>query len=76
MLYRRLWVQLYPALEIQHREERERVLEEAVRFAFANCEAKEVETITEGQHNRLVGLLWEKLEPSILNQLTGRHRRD
>ncbi|MGM0784022.1 MAG: hypothetical protein ACQEUM_07905 [Pseudomonadota bacterium] len=65
-----------PTLEVQHKEERERVLEEAVRYAFANCGAKEGETITEEQHNRLVGLLWEKLEPWVLSQLTGRHRRD
>lgn len=65
-----------PALEIQHKEERERVLEEAMRYAFANCGTKEGETITEEQHNRLVGLLWEKLEPWVLNQLVGRHRRD
>lgn len=65
-----------PALEIQHKEEKERVLEEAVRYAFANSGAKEGETITEEQHNRLVGLLWEKLEPWVLNQLIGRHRRD
>jgi len=65
-----------PALEIQHKEERERVLEEAVRYAFANCGAKEGETITEEQHNRLVGLLWEKLEPWVLSQLIGRQRRD
>ncbi len=65
-----------PTLEIQHEKERERVLEEAVGYAFANCGSKEGETITEEQHNRLVGLLWEKLEPWVLNQLTGRHRRD
>ncbi|MCW4153254.1 HNH endonuclease [Halomonas sp. 18H] len=65
-----------PALESQHKEERERVLEEAVQYAFANCGAKEGETITDEQHNRLVGLLWEKLEPWVLNQLTGRHRHD
>lgn len=64
------------ALEIQHKEERERVLEEAVRYAFANCGAKEGETITEEQHNRLVSLLWEKLEPWVLSQLIGRQRQD
>jgi hypothetical protein len=64
------------ALEVQHKEERERVLEQAVRYAFANCGAKEGETITEEQHNRLLGLLWEKLEPWVLNQLIGRHRID
>lgn len=60
-----------PTLEIQYKEERERVLDEAVRYAFTNCGAKEGETITEEQCNRLVGLLWEKLEPWVLNQLIG-----
>jgi len=65
-----------PALEIQHIEERERVLDEAVRYAFANSGAEEGENITKEQHDRLMGLLWEKLEPWVLNQLIGRHRRD
>ena len=65
-----------PTLEIQYKEERERVLEEAVRYAFTNCGAKEGETITEEQRKRLVGLLWEKLEPWVLSQLIGRQRRD
>ncbi|MCZ0926114.1 HNH endonuclease [Halomonas janggokensis] len=63
-----------PTLEIQYKEERERVLEEAVRFAFANCGAKEGEIITEEQYDRLVGLLWEKLEPWVLNQLIDEQR--
>lgn len=65
-----------PALETQYKEERERVLEEAVRYAFADCGAKEGETLTDEQHNRLAGLLWDKLEPWILNQLVGQRRRD
>lgn len=58
-----------PTLEKQHTEERDRVLNEAVRYAFANCGAKEGEMITEEQHSRLMGLLWEKLEPWILSQI-------
>lgn len=57
-----------PTLEKQHTEERDRVLNEAVRYAFANCGAKEGEMITEEQHSRLMGLLWEKLEPWLLSQ--------
>lgn len=65
-----------PTLEIQHREEKERVLEAAVRYAFANCGAKEGEAITEEQRNRLVGLLWEKLEPWVKSQLISAKKRD
>ncbi|NNC23542.1 HNH endonuclease [Salinisphaera sp. USBA-960] len=65
-----------PTLEIQYKEERERVIEEAVRYALTNCGAKEGETTTEEQSNRLVGLLWEKLEPWVSSQLIGRQRRD
>tara|TARA_R110002094_G_scaffold144418_1_gene134130 strand:+ start:196 stop:1215 length:1020 start_codon:yes stop_codon:yes gene_type:complete len=65
-----------PTLEIQHKEERKRVIEEAVRYAFANCGAKAGEAITEEQHNRLVGLLWEKLEPWAVNQLVSGQKRD
>lgn len=56
-------------LEKQHVEERDRVLNEAVQYAFANCGAEEGEMITEEQHSRLTGLLWEKLEPWVLSQV-------
>ncbi len=58
-----------PTLERQHKEEKDRVLNEAVRYAFFHCGAKEGEVITEEQHKRLMELMWEKLEPWILNQI-------
>ncbi|MGP5211574.1 HNH endonuclease [Psychrobacter alimentarius] len=58
-----------PTLDKQHTEERDRVLNEAVRYAFSHCGAKEGEMITEEQHSRLMGLLWEKLEPWVLSQI-------
>lgn len=65
-----------PALETHHKKEKERVIEEAVRYALTNCGAKEGELITEEQHHRLRGLLWEKLEPWLVNQLMRTHKRD
>ncbi len=57
-----------PTLEAQHEEERKRVSEEAVRYAFANCGAKEGEELNEEHLKRLESLLYEKLEPWILHQ--------
>ncbi|WP_006749050.1 HNH endonuclease [Thioalkalivibrio paradoxus] len=65
-----------PTLEKQHKEERGRVLDEAVRYAFSNCGSKEGEVIAEEQHNRLMGLLREKLEPWVLNQIISMRKHD
>lgn len=65
-----------PTLELQHKEERERVLGEAVHFAFANCGAKEGDVITEEQSHRLMGILWERLEPWVLNQIISTRKHD
>jgi len=65
-----------PTLEKQHKEERERVLGEAVRQAFSNCGAKEGEVLTEEQYNRLMGLIWERLEPWVLSQIISARKHD
>jgi hypothetical protein len=63
-----------PTLENQHEEEKERVLNEAVQYAFDNCGAIEGEELTEEQRKRWVSLLWEKMEPWIVHQIAGRQR--
>lgn len=65
-----------PTLKAQQEEEQNRVLQEAVKYAFENCGADEGDPITETQRNLLVGLLLEKLEPWIINQLSGRNKLD
>ncbi|SFD97091.1 hypothetical protein SAMN05660831_02708, partial [Thiohalospira halophila DSM 15071] len=65
-----------PTLEMQHKKERERVIDEAVRYAFSNCGAEEGEAITEEQHNRFMGFLWEKLEPWVLSQVISTRKHD
>lgn len=61
-----------PTLKKQHEEERDRVLNKAVQYAFSHCGAKEGEMITEEQRNRLTGLLWEELEPWVLSQIVSK----
>lgn len=61
-----------PTLKKQHEEERDRVLNKAVQYAFSHCGAKEGEMITEEQRNRLTGFLWEELEPWVLSQIVSK----
>ena len=58
-----------PALKTASEKEQNRVLENAVKFAFENCGAKYGEAISEEQHKKLVGLLLERLQPWLVSQI-------
>ena len=49
--------------------EKDRVIHEAVQYAFANCGAKKDEILTTEQMNRLSGLVIEKMMPFIMRNL-------
>lgn len=49
--------------------EKERVITDAVGYAFRNCGASEGSALTEDQLNRLSGLIWERMEPFILSRI-------
>lgn len=51
-------------------KEKDRVLENAVQYAFQNCGAKEGEQLTEEHMKKVSSLVYEKLEPFLLHQLT------
>lgn len=57
-------------LKASFEKEKERVLSEAVSYAFENCGAKKGEMLTPEHRNKLTGLIMEKLEPFILHQFT------
>lgn len=56
-------------------KEKDRVLNEAVMYAFENCGAKEGEMLMPEHVNKLTGLMMEKLEPFILHQFTQSRKR-
>tara|TARA_Y100001936_G_scaffold71426_1_gene70555 strand:- start:885 stop:2045 length:1161 start_codon:yes stop_codon:yes gene_type:complete len=66
---------IHPAMVAQHELEKERVISEAVAYAFANSGAKEGDQLTDEQLNRLIGLLWEKIQPMLLRQISTNHHR-
>lgn len=51
-------------------KEKGRVLNNAVKYAFENCGAKEGELLMPEHTNKLTGLIMEKLEPFILHQFS------
>ena len=51
-------------------KEKDRVLNNAVKYAFENCGAKEGEMLMPEHANKLTGLMMEKLEPFILHQFS------
>jgi hypothetical protein len=58
---------LGPAMERKNARERDRVMAEAVHYAFENCGAKEGEMITAEHAAKMARLMAEKLTPYILN---------
>lgn len=64
-------------MELSVEKEKTRVLESAVKYAFLNCGAKEGEFLTEEQMQKISSLIYEKIEPFLLHQLTiGRKTND
>jgi hypothetical protein len=57
------------ALKRQFESERDRVIKEAVEYAFANCGAKPGELLTEEQKKKLPSLISEKMMPFLLHNL-------
>jgi len=55
------------AMEASLEREKERVLEEATRYAFANCGAAPGETLTHEHLNKLSRLMAEKLAPFLVH---------
>jgi hypothetical protein len=62
-------------MESSYQREEDRVLNEAMQYAFKNCGAKEGENLTEEQIAKLTNLLMEKLNPFIIHQLRRPKRR-
>lgn len=56
------------ALAMSETRERDRVLSEAVKFAFKNCGANEGEVINDDQYKKLCQLMAEKLAPYLLRR--------
>ncbi|OXY81362.1 HNH endonuclease [Oceanimonas doudoroffii] len=56
-------------------KEKDRVLNQAVMYAFENCGVKEGEILMPEHVNKLIGLMMEKIEPFILHQFTQSRRR-
>jgi len=57
------------ALKRKFEAEKNRVIHDAVQYAFANCGAKEGEILTAEQVKRLSGLAIEKMMPFILHNM-------
>lgn len=57
-------------IEASFEKEKDRVLNEAIRYAYENCGAKEGEMLKPEHINKLTGLVMEKLGPFILHQFT------
>jgi len=53
----------------QYEHEKQRVIADAVQYAFANCGAKEGEILTKEQIAKLPGLMMQRLTPFILHNL-------
>lgn len=64
-------------MKLSVEKEKDRVLESAVQYAFQNCGAKEGEELTDEHMKKVSSLVYEKLEPFLLHQLTiGRKPND
>lgn len=57
-------------LSASFEKEKTRVINKAVKYAFANCGAKEGEILTEEQKNKLSGLAIEKMLPFLIHNMT------
>jgi hypothetical protein len=56
-----------PALKAQHEAERDRVVREAAKYAFANCGAKEGDMLTE-EHMKILSFLFaQRVTPMLLH---------
>ena len=62
------------ALKRQRQVERERLIDDAVSYAFANCGAKPGEMLTEQHVKKLAGLVSEHMTPWLMANVQ-RHRR-
>jgi hypothetical protein len=60
------------AMKRQFEKEKDRALSEAVRFAFANCGAKEGDMLTEQQVRKLGGLVAHHMTPFFLRHMVRR----
>jgi hypothetical protein len=56
-------------MERRYQSEKNRVIEDAVQYAFRNCGAEEGQRMTEEQKRRCVDLLTEKVAPFIAHLL-------
>lgn len=63
-------------LSYQHEEHQEKVVQDAVQYAFNNCGAEYGETLTEEHMSKVRELLMERLEPYIIHLAMGSHHRD
>ena len=57
-------------MELSFQKERDRVLNGAILYAFENCGAKEGQVLTDEHLRKVTSLLFEKIEPFLLHQLT------
>jgi hypothetical protein len=62
---------LGPAMARSHAEARRRAIEEAARYAFANCGAEEGAMLTAEHKERLVALFLERVMPYVLHMMPG-----
>jgi hypothetical protein len=62
---------LGPAMARSQEEARRRAIEDAAKFAFANCGAEEGAMLTAEQKKRLVSVFLERLMPYVLHTLPG-----
>ncbi len=62
-------------MKASYEKEKDRVLNEAIKYAFENCGAKEGEMLMPEHVNKLTGLMMEKLESFILHQFTQSRKR-
>ena len=64
-------------MKLSVEKEKNRVLESAIQYAFQNCGAKEGELLTEEHMRKVSSLVYEKIKPFLLHQLTiGRKPND
>ncbi|KAB7739585.1 HNH endonuclease [Parvibaculum sedimenti] len=63
---------LIPALERKWEDEKQRVLSDAVSYAFDNCGAKEGEILSPEHIKRISGLIAERMSPYLIRQIKGR----
>ena len=62
-------------LEKSYQREKERVIDDAIDYAFKNCGAKLGEVLTPEHVRRLARLITEKMQPFLLQHISSRQRR-